>query len=145
MKNLTFKGISEFLRELRKHITAGTYADVWKEVNGKSNVFISSDYTVAGETKRYEYLYQLINALIAKMSDVSDAELRAVNDKLLRVSFLFDRKLFFLLAVKDAEQTVEKPLTETKEEVKIEVAETESTVEQKPATVPAKRGRKSSK
>lgn len=100
IKNETYKGFSTFLRALRKHITAGTFGGFWTEINGKKTALIANKYTVAGEAKRYVYMYELVDALIENMENVSDEELRDVIDNVLRYSYLFESKYHFLMEVK---------------------------------------------
>lgn len=103
MKNITVRGFSTFIKTLRKHILAGTYMNFWKEVHSKSRALVHANYTLAGTSYKIIYMNELINKMIELMPDISEQEMLDVISKVVRISFLFESKYWFMLSVKEAE------------------------------------------
>jgi hypothetical protein len=105
----------------------GTYADFWKEINGKMFTNVSTDYSVGGNTVRFAVLHELIDYVVNNAKDLTEDDIRSIVGTLLRVTFIFDRKYVFMMSV------VEKQLTDVAEEATIE-AEQEVVVDTKVET-----------
>lgn len=124
MKNLTYHGVSSFLPAIYEAVKNGTYADFWKEINGKMFTNVSTDYSVGGNTIRFTVLHELIDYVVANAKDLTEDDIRSIVNTLLRVTFIFDRKYVFMMSV------IEKDLTGVVEVVTIEVEQvTEVVVE----------------
>lgn len=115
MKNLTYHGVSSFLPAIYEAVKNGTYADFWKEINGKMFTNVSTDYSVGGNTIRFTVLHELIDYVVANAKDLTEDDIRSIVNTLLRVTFIFDRKYVFMLSV------IEKDLTDVVEVATIEV------------------------
>lgn len=102
MKNITVRGFSIFIKTLRKHILAGTYMNFWKEVHSKSRALVHANYTLAGTSYKIIYMNELINKMIELMPEISEQEMLDVISKVVRVSFLFESKYWFLISINDA-------------------------------------------
>ena len=114
MKNLTYHGVSSFLPAIYEAVKNGTYADFWKEINGKMFTNVSTDYSVGGNTIRFAVLHEVIDYVVANAKDLTEDDIRSIVNTLLRVTFIFDRKYVFMLSV------VEKDLTDVAEAATIE-------------------------
>jgi hypothetical protein len=114
MKNLTYHGVSSFLPAIYEAVKNGTYADFWKEINGKMFTNVSTDYSVGGNTIRFTVLHELIDYVVNNAKDLTEDDIRSIVGTLLRVTFIFDRKYVFMMSV------VEKQLTDVVKEATIE-------------------------
>lgn len=114
MKNLTYHGVSSFLPAIYEAVKNGTYADFWKEINGKMFTNVSTDYSVGGNTIRFAVLHEVIDYVVANAKDLTEDDIRSIVNTLLRVTFIFDRKYVFMMSV------VEKDLTDVAEAATIE-------------------------
>ena len=114
MKNSTYHGVSSFLPAIYEAVKNGTYADFWKEINGKMFTNVSTDYSVGGNTIRFAVLHEVIDYVVANAKDLTEDDIRSIVNTLLRVTFIFDRKYVFMLSV------VEKDLTDVAEAATIE-------------------------
>lgn len=110
MKNITVRGFSTFIKTLRKHILAGTYMNFWKEVHSKSNALVHANYTLAGTSYKIVYMHELINKMIELMPEISEQEMLDVISKVVRISFLYEDRYWFLLSVNDSNK--EAPVAE---------------------------------
>lgn len=130
MKNITVRGFSTFIKTLRKHILAGTYMNFWKEVHSKSRALVHANYTLAGTSYKIIYMNELINKMIELMPEISEQEMLDVISKVVRVSFLFESKYWFLISINDTtkEDIVVDPAT-------IEVNSTTQSIELLPEQV----------
>ena len=136
IKNLTYKGVTLFLVELRKHLATSTAGNFWKETSGKTAWPIK--YTWKGV--EHNTLQDLVNWFIANHNDVSDAEFNVLLNELPSIHWILQRKGFFML------ETFTEP--QVKQETEAEVVAEESHVEDKPevqAEVTPKRGRAKAK
>jgi hypothetical protein len=122
IKNETYKGFSTFLKALHKHINAGTFGGFWTEINGKKSALVANDYVLAGKSKRYVYMHELVNDVIAQAGEVSEQEITEVISRVVRYSYLFESKYFFLIETKlnvvkeatiEAEQTTDESGTDS--------------------------------
>lgn len=104
MKNITYRGFSTFIRALRKHVLAGTYANFWTEVHSRKHALVHSKFTLAGQSQTIVYMNQLVDRMIEVMPDISDQEMLDVINQVLRISFLFEDKYFFMISVNEVEQ-----------------------------------------
>lgn len=102
MKNITVRGFSAFIKTLRKHILAGTYMNFWKEVHSKSNALVHANYTLAGTSYKIIYMNELINKMIELMPEISEQEMLDVISKVVRISFLYEDRYWFMLSIKEA-------------------------------------------
>jgi hypothetical protein len=131
MKNLTYHGVSSFLPAIYEAVKNGTYADFWKEINGKMFTNVSTDYSVGGNTIRFAQLHEVIDYVVNNAKDLTEDDIRSIVGTLLRVTFIFDRKYVFMMSV------IEKDLTDVAEAATIEVEQAtevvvETAVEAKP-------------
>ncbi len=126
MKNLTYHGVSSFLPAIYEAVKNGTYADFWKEINGKMFTNVSTDYSVGGNTIRFTVLHELIDHVVANAKDLTEDDIRSIVSTLLRVTFIFDRKYVFMMSV------VEKQLTDVAEAATIEVEQATAVVVEVP-------------
>lgn len=110
MKNITVRGFSTFIKTLRKHILAGTYMNFWKEVHSKSRALVHANYTLAGTSYKIIYMNELINKMIELMPEISEQEMLDVISKVVRISFLYEDRYWFMLSVNDVKQ--EAPVVE---------------------------------
>jgi nitrogen regulatory protein PII-like uncharacterized protein len=119
MKNLTYHGVSSFLPAIYEAVKNGTYADFWKEINGKMFTNISTDYSVGANTIRFTVLHELIDYVVANAKDLTEDDIRSIVGTLLRVTFIFDRKYVFMMSVieKDLTDVVEVATIEAEQEV----------------------------
>jgi hypothetical protein len=145
MKNLTYHGVSSFLPAIYEAVKNGTYADFWKEINGKMFTNVSTDYSVGGNTIRFAVLHEVIDYVVANAKDLTEDDIRSIVNTLLRVTFIFDRKYVFMLSVveKDLTDVAEAATIEAEQATELEtvVAETAEAVEKvvqaaKPAAKP---------
>jgi hypothetical protein len=114
MKNLTYHGVSSFLPAIYEAVKNGTYADFWKEINGKMFTNVSTDYSVGGNTIRFAQLHEVVDYVVANAKDLTEDDIRSIVSTLLRVTFIFDRKYVFMMSV------IEKDLTDVVEAATIE-------------------------
>jgi hypothetical protein len=128
MKNLTYHGVSSFLPAIYEAVKNGTYADFWKEINGKMFTNVSTDYSVGGNTLRFDVLHELVDYVVHNAKDLTEDDIRSIVNTLLRVTFIFDSKYVFMMSVVDTPVVVEKDLTDVVEAATIE-AEQEVVVE----------------
>jgi hypothetical protein len=133
MKNLTYHGVSSFLPAIYEAVKNGTYADFWKEINGKMFTNVSTDYSVGGNTIRFAVLHEVIDYVVANAKDLTEDDIRSIVNTLLRVTFIFDRKYVFMLSVveKDLTDVAESATIEAEQATELEVvlAETSEAVE----------------
>ena len=101
MKNITVRGFSTFIKTLRKHILAGTYMNFWKEVLSESNALVHANYTLAGTSYKIVYMNELVNKMIELMPEISEQEMLDVISKVVRISFLFEDRYWFLISVNE--------------------------------------------
>lgn len=106
MKNITVRGFSTFIKTLRKHILAGTYMNFWKEVHSKSRALVHANYTLAGTSYKIIYMNELINKMIELMPEISEQEMLDVISKVIRISFLYEDRYWFLLSVNDSNKEI---------------------------------------
>lgn len=104
MKNITYRGFSSFIKALRKHVLAGTYANFWTEVHSRKHALVHSKFKLAGETQTIVYMNQLVDKMIELMPDITEQEMLDVINQVLRISFLFEDKYWFMISVNEVEQ-----------------------------------------
>lgn len=139
MKNLTYHGVSSFLPALHKIINEDKYADFWGEINHKRYANVNTNYNLSSGVVRFDTLHDLVSFVVDNAKTLSSEDVQELVNTLLRISFLFDRRYVFMVAVKDeieAEVTndvvVSTPVVsddETKLEAQIEESVSESTTE----------------
>lgn len=135
MKNLTYHGVSSFLPAIYEAVKNGTYADFWKEINGKMFTNVSTDYSVGGNTIRFAQLHEVIDYVVNNAKDLTEDDVRSIVGTLLRITFFFDRKYVFMISVVDTPVVIEKDLTDVAEAATIEAeqaTELEVVAEAKP-------------
>lgn len=113
MKNITYRGFSSFIKALRKHVLAGTYANFWTEVHSKKHALVHSKFTLAGEPQTIVYMNQLVDRMIEKMTDITEQEMLDVINQVIRISFVYESKYWFMVSVNEAEQATIEALEAT--------------------------------
>ena len=95
IKNETYKGITLFLVELRKHLAKGIAGNFWRETSGKTA------WPVHYKFKDIEHktLMDFVNWFIANHKDVSDGEFNQLLMELPSIHWILERKGFFMLEV----------------------------------------------
>lgn len=99
IKNASYKGVSLFLVELRKHLQNGTIGEslFWRETTGRTALPIH--YTF--KDIKHQTLWDLVNWFIANYEDVSDAEFNKLLMEFPSQFWILDRKGWFMLEIKD--------------------------------------------
>lgn len=154
IKNETYKGLTNFLVELRKHLSAGTAGNFWRETTGKTAWPIAYSF----KDTEFPTLLEFVNWFIKNHEDVSDEEFNSILMELPNVHWILQRRAYFILevAVKPSEQSTPEPEQAVAEEDKTppDVSESvldgvvdtpDETLPETPVVEPAKKGRKPSK
>lgn len=112
ISNATFKGVSLFLHELRKHLKSKTAGKFWRELSGRTGMQLN--YTYNGVD--YPSLYQLVEWVRENNDNLDDKSFNDFVSDLTQTHWMLDRKCFFMLEIvdeQDAEENVDTTVDST--------------------------------
>lgn len=98
LRNETYKGVTSFLLELRKHLTNGVAGSFWREISGRTAWVISFDW----KDKHFHSLQDLVNFIYGNHKDISDEDYNYLLMQLPSIHWVLERKSYFMLEVMDA-------------------------------------------
>jgi len=108
LRNETYKGVTSFLLELRKHLTNGVAGSFWREISGRTAWVISFDW----KDKHFHSLQDLVNFIYENHKDISDEDYNYLLMHLPSIHWILERKSYYMLEVSDA--PLEKPVVTDK-------------------------------
>lgn len=123
LRNETYKGVTSFLLELRKHLTNGVAGSFWREISGRTAWVISFDW----KDKHFHSLQDLVNFIYENHKDISDEDYNYLLMHLPSIHWILERKSYFMLEVMGA--PLEATSVTDKADTKPVVNEQEDTVE----------------
>lgn len=174
MKNISVKGLKNFILTLKKEKQKGTLGTWWNEHTNKTFDSIRDFYKLGGKEVTLDTVRNLVDYILANMDEITEVELLAAANRAESKSVLLSTKRFYLYEqIKLVEPVVETnsedtvvptinvnevvnvPVAEVivQEKVEVQAAQTEvneakeaSNVVEKaaPTKAPVKRGRKPS-
>ena len=98
LRNETYKGVTSFLLELRKHLTNGVAGSFWREISGRTAWVISFDW----KDKHFHSLQDLVDFIYENHKDISDEDYNYLLIHLPSIHWILERKSYYMLEVMDA-------------------------------------------
>jgi hypothetical protein len=90
IKNLTYKGITSFLVELRKHLRDSTAGNFWRETSGRTSHPLNYEW----KGVVHKTLHDLVEWFKANHEDVSDADFNKLLMEVPSIYWILQRKSF---------------------------------------------------